>query len=201
LIVDKDATLARIDPHSGEIRQRIHVPPGSYNPLYSHGQIFVTRADGAEVTVVNAVSGAIVTSVSTGPKPRFLSSGGGAVFTLNQGDGTLTRIDAHTHRVTATAALDTPGAGGDIKYAGGRVYTTFAKIPLSIIDAASGRLDCQWSGPGGDSLDIGYGAIWLTDYDAGSVLRLELRDVLKHCGRDATSHPLSRTDPHSGTDR
>jgi|SRR5580658_1229241 virginiamycin B lyase len=183
LVIDKRGTLARIDPGSGKIRQKIHVPPGSYNPTYADGQVFVSRAEGAEVTAVDANSGAILASIRTGPNPRFLAGGTGSVWTLNQGDGTLTRIDSHTHDLRSTTALDMPGHGGDIKLAAGMIWTTSskAKVPLSIVDAATGELRCQWSGPGGDSLDVSYDSLWLTNYDAGTISRYGLSDVLKAC--------------------
>src|SRR5581483_9602062 len=124
LIVDHKATLARIDPIALRVRQTIQVPQGSYNPLYNDGQIWVTRAEGAQVTVVNAETGAISGSVRSGPKPRFLTAGGGSVWTLNQGDGSLTRIDTQTRRVIQTTMLGTPGHGGDITFGAGMVWTT-----------------------------------------------------------------------------
>ena len=48
-------------------------------------------------------------------------------------------------------------------------------------DAATARLLCQWRGPGGDSLGIGHGAIWLTDYAAGPISRFELPDTIARC--------------------
>lgn len=181
LIVDRKATLVRIDPSSGRIRQAIHVPPGSYNPLYSAGQIWVTRADGAEVTVVDAVTGNISATPRSGPGPRFLTAGAGAVWTLDQGDGSLTRIDTKTRRVIQTIALGTPGHGGDIKFGGGMVWTTMPQVPLTVVDGNTGIVLCQWTGPGGDSLGIGHGAIWLTNYEAGTISRLEMSDALRHC--------------------
>jgi streptogramin lyase len=188
LILDKRGTLARIDPQSGKVRQKIRVPPGSYNPLYSDGQIFVTRADGAEVTVVDASSGAILATVSTGPKPRFLATGAGSVWTLNQGDGTVTRIDSHTHDVRSTTQLHTPGHGGDIKFGEGMLWSTLESVPLSIVNPENGELECQWSGPGGDSLDIGHGSLWLTNYEAGTVSRYDLGAVLKACHVSGATH-------------
>jgi DNA-binding beta-propeller fold protein YncE len=181
LIVDRKATLARIDPASGRIRQTIHVPNGSYNPLYSAGRVWVTRADGAEVTVVDAATGRVAATVASGPGPRFLTSGAGAVWALNQGDGSLTRIDTRTRRPIQTVALNTPGHGGDIKFGGGMVWTTMAKIPLTVVDGETGAMLCQWFGPGGDSLGVGYGAIWLTNYHAGTISRIEIDDALRHC--------------------
>jgi hypothetical protein len=80
-----------------------------------------------------------------------------------------------------TIALGTPGHGGDIAFGDGMIFTTMPKVPLSLVDAASATLRCQWVGAGGDSLAIGHGAIWLTDYHAGTISRFELRDVLAHC--------------------
>lgn len=181
LVVNSQALLTRIDPATGRVRQTIRLPAGSYNPLYSDGQIWVTRADGAEVTVIDPETGAILATVHGGPHPRFLTSGAGAVWTLNQGDGSLTRIDMRTHEVTKTIPLGTPGQGGDISFSAGMIWTSFPKTPLSVVDAVSASLLCQWTGPGGDALGIGHGAIWLTDCHAGTISRIEVRDALSHC--------------------
>ena len=179
LIVDKSGTLAAIDPVTGTIRRTVKVPAGSYNPYFSDGQIWVTRAEGAELVRVDAASGAVF-KVRTGPTPRFLTAAAGAIWTLNQGDGTLTRVDVATQQST-TIALDTPGHGGDISFGAGMVWTTMAKMPLSAVHTGTRTLQCRWAGPGGDSLGIGHGAIWLTDYHAGTIARIPLKVALAHC--------------------
>jgi virginiamycin B lyase len=184
LVIDKEGSLARIDPATGTVRQTVHVPAGSYNPFYSDGQVWVTRADGSEITAVDAATAQVSATAQTGPGPRFLTAGAGAVWTLNQGDGSLTRVDIQTKKATKTVALGTPGHGGDISFGGGMVWTTMRKVPLSVIDGASAALLCQWQGPGGDSLGIGDGAIWLTDYHAGTISRIELDEPLGHCMAD-----------------
>lgn len=181
LVTDKEGSLARIDPDTGAVRQTVRVPPGSYNPRFHDGRVWVTRADGSEITAVDASTGAVLGTTKTGPGPRFLTSGAGSIWTLNQGDGSLTRIDSHSRQVTRTIALGTPGHGGDIAFAGGMVWTTMWKVPLSAVAAADSKLLCQWAGPGGDSLGIGHDAIWLTDYHGGTVSRLELQDAVNHC--------------------
>lgn len=190
LVVDKHGTLARLDPANGSVRQTIHVPAGSYNPRYHDGLIWVTRAEGSAVTPVDALTGEVLAAVPTGPGPRFLTDGGGAIWTLNQGDGSVTRIalagtdGAASH--TRNIALGIPGHGGDIAYGAGMVWTTMPKVPLSAIDAATGVLRCQWVGPGGDSLGIGHGAIWLTDYHAGTISRLDVAAVSTKCLKAAS---------------
>jgi virginiamycin B lyase len=183
LMINKSGTLAGIDPETGTIRRTVKVAAGSYNPYFSEGDIWVTRQEGAELTRVDASRGAIRSTARTGPHPRFLTGAAGAIWTLNQGDGSLTRIDTDTLRVT-TIALNTPGHGGDIGFGAGMVWTTMPKMPLSAVDAGTTALRCRWSGPGGDSLGIGHGAIWLTDYYAGTISRIELEDALTHCAAD-----------------
>lgn len=187
LVVDKMGSLARIDPESGAVRQTVHLPAGSYNPFYADGRIWVTRAEGSEISSVDATSGSVLTQVHTGPGPRFLTAGGGAVWTLNQGDGTVTRIDLTGSAPPRMLALGTPGPGGDITYGAGRIWSTYPKVPLSVIDPNALALLCQWRGPGGDSLGIGHGAIWLTHYEAGTVSRIALSDLPKDC-RPVSEH-------------
>jgi len=183
LVLDKEGQLARIDPASGAVKQRIALPPGSYNPLYRDGMVWVTRADGAQITRVDAASGGVLGSLATGPGPRFLTGGDGIVWTLNQGDGSLTRIDTRQGGTSKAIALGTPGHGGDIALGGGMVWTSMPKIPLTAVDSQTGVVLCQWTGDGGDSLAIGHGAIWLTDYNAGTISRLDLSDAQARCRR------------------
>ena len=184
LVVDNSGSLARIDPDTALVRQIVRLPPGSYNPLFSDGRIWVTHAAGSQVTSVDAVTGKVLLTMQTGPGPRFLTAGAGAVWTLNQGDGSLTRIHPDQRHASETIALGSPGHGGDIGYGSGMIWTTVSKVPLSIIEAASMRLLCQWTGPGGDSLGIGHGAVWLTNYHAGTVSRIEIGAVMASCARN-----------------
>ena len=180
LIIDKLGTLARISPRNGTVLGTFQVPAGSYNPAFLKGIVWVTQADGTNVTGIDAATGKVAATVAAGPNPRFLTTGAGAVWALNQGDGTLTRIDARTHEA-ATISLATPGHGGDIAFGNGKIWTTMPKVPLSLIDATSNRLECQWVGPGGDSLNLGHGSLWLTDYHAGTIERIAISEVLAQC--------------------
>jgi virginiamycin B lyase len=157
------------------------LPPGSYNPVFSEGRVWVTRADGSELTVVDAKTAKVVDHIATGQHPRFLTAGGGAVWAFNQGDGSLSRIDVAGRRPVDTVPLQTPGPGGDIAYADGRVWTTMMKTPLTSVDAARSVILCQWKGAGGDAIGVGLGSVWLTDLRAGTVLRIALSDFPKEC--------------------
>jgi len=181
MIVDKKGSMARIDPANGSIVDIVHLKPGSYNPLFSEGRIWVTRASGAEVTIVDATTGATSGQVRVGRHPRFLTAGAGGVWTLNQAEGSLSRIDVGGRQPVTTLPLHLPGSGGDITYADGEVWITMMKTPLTVVDASRTRILCQWKGEGGDAVGVGHGSIWLTNLNGGTVTRIALSDVPKIC--------------------
>lgn len=181
LVSDKAGSLVRIDPETGAVKATVALPAGSYNPVFAGGLIWVTHVDGDDVSVVDPKTNAVVDTVKVGPKPRFLAAGGGSVWTLNQGDGTLGRIDVATRRPAPAQPLETPGYGGDVAFEGKRVWTTMMKTPLSASDASTGKPLCQWKGEGGDSLNIGHGAIWLTNLRVGTVSRIPLDRISAEC--------------------
>jgi hypothetical protein len=179
LVTDVAAgSMARIDPATGSIRQRVSLPAGSCNPHFSAGIVWVTNAKGAVLTAVAADTGAILAAIPTGPNPRFLTDGANSIWTLNQGDGSVTRVDISTRRVTASIPLKTPGPGGDIGFGADVIWTTMPQTPLSATAVQTNTVLRQWHGPGGDSLAIAYGAIWLTDYHKGTLTRLRIEDAL-----------------------
>ena len=172
---DKKGTLTRIDPQSDSVRQRIAIPPGSYNPLFSDGMIWITGVDSNALTIVDASSGNVLTSLPVGPKPRFLTSGDGSVWTLNQGDGTVSRVDTSTRKVTATIPVGIPGVGGEICYGADSVWAAKFGIPLTRIDTKANKVSRQWVGRGGDAVRFGHGSIWLTDYHRGLLWRISFK--------------------------
>jgi virginiamycin B lyase len=171
IVTDKNGTLVRIDPDTGTVRQKIAIPPGSYNPLFSEGIIWITGFDSSVLTAADAVTGEVLASIPVGSHPRFLTAGGGSVWTLNQGDGTVSRVDEKSRRLMATIAAGIPGLGGDICYGADSVWASVFDFPLTRIDSQSNKIMRQWVGPGGDSLRFGHDSIWLTDYHKGLVLR------------------------------
>jgi streptogramin lyase len=180
LITDKSGSLVRINARNGAIQGTVHVPPGSYNPVFDGSTIWVSHAEASGLTGVDPSTDRVVATIATGPNPRFLTVGDGAIWTLNQGDGSLTRVDTRGNR-SSTIPLGTPGHGGDIAFGDGNIWTTMPKIPLTLVDAKTDRLRCQWAGAGGDSLGIGHASIWLTDYHAGTLSRIPVKDALAHC--------------------
>ena len=95
------------------------------------------------------------------------------------GDGTVTRIEARSKKVTATITVGIPGHGGDIAWGAGFIWATLLNMPLTAIDPKTNKVVRQWIGPGGDSLRFGHDSIWLTDYKQGTLSRIAYRETLK----------------------
>jgi DNA-binding beta-propeller fold protein YncE len=109
-----------------------------------------------------------------GPSPRFIACDERAIWTLNQGDGTVTRINADNGNVVATVDVGTPGPGGDIAVGGGFVWTTAINVPLTKIDPTTNEVVLQFIGRGGDALRVGHGSVWLCSFFLQEVWRAPL---------------------------
>ena len=98
---------------------------------FSNGIVWITGVESGVLTAVDVMTGKVLESVSAGPKPRFLADGGGSVGTLNQGDGTVSRVDEKSRKVIATIQAGMPGAGSDIGYGAESVWPTVLGVPLT----------------------------------------------------------------------
>jgi len=177
MVTDKNGTLSRIDPETNTVRQTISVPPGSFNPLFADGIIWVTGFETNIVTAVDASTGSVLGTIPVGPKPRFLTTGADSVWTLNQGDGSVSRIDEKSRNLMATIQMGIPGAGGDICFGEDSVWAAAFDVPLTRIETKSNKVTRQWVGRGGDSLRLGHGSVWLTDYRRGLLWRIPLTQL------------------------
>lgn len=177
MVTDKAGTLDRVDPSTNSVRKKISIPPGSYNPIFSDGIVWVTGIEKNVLTAVDANSGKVLDSIPVGLNPRFLTAGAGSIWTLNQGDGTVSRVDEKSRRVIATVHVGIPGTGGDIDYGADSVWPTVFEVPLSRIDAKTNRVLRQWIGNGGDSLRFGFDSLWITDYRKGVLSRIPIEQL------------------------
>jgi virginiamycin B lyase len=57
LVTDNNGTLLRIDPSANSLRQKTSIPPGSYNPIFSYGIVWVTGIEKSVLTAVEASTG------------------------------------------------------------------------------------------------------------------------------------------------
>lgn len=172
IVASKESDLLRIDPTSNRVIAHIHLPPGSFNPVFANDSIWVSSNTGGTLVRVNPRTNTMMSETPVGPLPRFLTVGAGSVWVLNQGDGTIARVDAVTGNRTAVISAGIPGRGGEIAFGNGAIWATVFDFPITRIDAGSNQVTGQWTGPGGDSIRVGHGSLWLTDLKGAKVWRL-----------------------------
>jgi len=99
------------------------------------------------------------------------------VWTLNQGDGTVSRVDLKSRKLAANIEVGIPGTGGELAFGNGHVWATVFQIPLSEIDPATNAVVKQWVGAGGDSVRVGHGSVWLSNLREQNVWRIDLKSL------------------------
>lgn len=174
IVAAKTSELLRIDPSSNRVVARIHLPPASMNPAFANGFIWISSKTGGMLVRVDAGRNSVVRKTPVGSSPRFLTVGAGSLWVLNQGDGTIARVDAQTAKRTALIRAGIPGPGGEIVFGEGAIWATVFGFPITKIDAESNEITSQWAGPGGDSIRVGHGSLWLTDLKGGTVWRFAM---------------------------
>jgi hypothetical protein len=130
------------------------------------------------VAVIDPAKGRVVAQVPVGHAPTAIVTGYGGAWVLNRGDGTVSHIDARTHKVVGTIEPDavandvTVGAGG--VWLAGRPRRA-EQPPLDVaelehIDTATDRVDRELeTHTGAMVLAAGGNALWSTGYLGGYV--------------------------------
>ena len=175
MVSDPKGVLSRIDPATNKVIAEIAVPEQSAAVNFGEDAAWVTTPGANTLTRVDARTNQVTATIAVGPGPRFLSVGAGSIWTLNQGDGSISRVDGKTARVIATIEAGIPGPGGEIAFGEGHVWATIFQIPITEIDPATNTVVKQWVGPGGDSIRVGHGSVWLSNLQDGNVWRFSTK--------------------------
>ncbi len=176
---------------------------GAMFELHDHGgQAAAASAPGDSVAVISPAGGHLVRSFRVGGDPAELTVGAGAVWVLNAGDDTVTRIDIHGHAESTfgTGGLPINLAAGDgslwvlngtgVTGLGGTPFpsevsrldpdtaVTLARLPLSASETSPTQGD----------IAVGQQGVWVVNPDA-TVSRIDPasdRVVQRIAGLDAS---------------
>lgn len=174
MLTDKKGVLSRIDPATGKAVAEIPVTPNSASCMYAEGAVWITTPERNLLTRVDPKTNHVEAKIEVGAGPRFLTAGAGSIWTLNQGDGSISRIDARTNRLLTKIEAGIPGSGGEIAFGAGHIWATSFQIPVTEIDPAKNAVVKQWVGPGGDSIRVGHGSVWLSNLREQNVWRFKI---------------------------
>ncbi|HEX8025309.1 MAG TPA: hypothetical protein VF484_03800, partial [Candidatus Limnocylindrales bacterium] len=163
--------LTRIDPATNAV-SNVEISGGPIaSVVWASGSLWATAPGAGQVLQLDA-AGSVLQTVKVGAGPRFEAVGEGAVWTLNQYLGDVSRIDPATASVVATIAVEVPGDGGCIAAGEGGVWVTMPDYPFARIDPATNAVTEQYFGPGGDCIGVGGGSVWLSNHGSGTVWRV-----------------------------
>jgi YVTN family beta-propeller protein len=159
--------------------------------LVVFGAVSGIRAIEAAPTQRPADQGGSPTTITVGAQPTALTVGEGAVWVANSGDGTVSRIDPATDQVVATIEVGGQDSNFDITSGDGAVWVTTAGDLVQRIDPETNEVVATVDVPAPIHPATGFGAVWVSDYDAGSVTRIDsaANDV-------AAMIPVPGSDPH-----
>ena len=124
------------------------------------------------VLVVDPAKRKVVDRIDVGHLPTGLVTSGGAVWVLNRGDGTLTHLDARSHRTLATVTPD--ATASDIAAGGGAIWIAgpprgqrlgLEMADIERLDPSTGAIVRSFlTSTGASALAAGGGAVWSTGY-------------------------------------
>jgi len=153
----------RIDPKTNAVVATVPVPAGSFTAIFGFGVVWVSSTEKSVVTVIHPKTNKVIAEIPVDKSPRFMAVGEGFVWTLNQTRGTVSKIDPYRMKSVATIEAGIPGGGGEIAAGEGSVWATAQGVPLTRINPVTEKVVQQFTGPGGDAIEIGLGSIWLSN--------------------------------------
>jgi streptogramin lyase len=181
VLSDARGILSRIDVATNKVVARIKVRRNSFAAAFGFDAVWITNTGSGNENSAGSVqridprTNQVQATIPVGPIPRFLAAGEGGVWTLNQGDGSVTRIDPSTNRPVASISLGMKGGGGDIATGGGKVWVRGLEVLLASIDPETNRVSSIYGPPAGSgAVRVAGDLVWVTAHDTHTVWVLPL---------------------------
>ena len=178
LITDSKATLSRIDPDQNAVVGEMRLPADCASLTFGETALWLACPGENKVLRINPVTNVVEKTIEVSGRPVSLAIGETSVWVLCAKDGKVDRIDPKTNKVSKSIELHVPGAGGAIAVGEGSVWVTMTGFPLTRIDPQSETVMQQFYGEGGGAIQTSTGAIWLSNLNDGTLLRIDPKRVL-----------------------
>jgi DNA-binding beta-propeller fold protein YncE len=153
--------LSRIDPDANAAVAELPLGARALAIAFGQSALWVAT-ENHELLKISPYTVVTQEIIKVGKSPRSIAIGEGSVWALNAGDGTISRVDPKTNKVTKTIALGAPLAGGQIAVGEGSVWVSAPGMPLARIDPRTNHVVQVFSGEGGGTILIASGSIWIT---------------------------------------
>jgi virginiamycin B lyase len=176
-LVSVDHELVRVDPIINRADPDLWpLPEGAAGARAGLGSLWVTVTPTDALLRISPADPRISQAIKVGDGPRFLAIGEGAVWVMNQGAGSVSRVDAGGAVVASIPVSDVPIRGGDIAVGGGSVWVRIEQDLVVRIDPATNTVTARYGPPSGSgSVAADADAVWVSAHDTSSLWRLPLR--------------------------
>ena len=84
------------------------------------------------------------------------------MWTLNRGDGSVTRVDPKTNKAVTTIAVGAGFANGALAVGEGSVWLSAPGVPIARIDPRNNRVVQRFVGEGGGAILVAHGSVWVS---------------------------------------
>lgn len=150
----------------------IDAPEGAVGVRAGYGSLWVPTSN--SILERYSLADGTWSSTPTGPGPRFFDLGFGAAWVMNQGDGSVTRVDAQSGEVETIPVTGARIGGGDLTVGAGGVWLRTDTSVLRI-DPGTRRVTHLIELPSGSgSVAAVPGSLWITNHDHLAVHRVPL---------------------------
>ena len=196
-----DNTLVQLDAHSGGIHERLHLSSrdqtaSAHAVTAGAGAIWITS--GAEVLKIDPKSGSVIARIGCCLGANDVAVGGGSVWIVDVGEVVFRASQADLHK---TGGVDLGVAPGAVTFAFGSPWLVFPsnfgrRITLAELDPQTVQvLDSTSIGPSEGypptmELTSGAGDIWVTSFDAGTLVRVDPRRGIVKATIHLGHHPF-----------
>jgi streptogramin lyase len=120
----------------------------------------VTSEENNRLTRIDPHTNETVETIAVGPRPGRVAAGEGGVWTLNRGDGSVTRVDPASNKVVTTIPIAAAAGPGEIAAGAGSVWISAPGVPLVRIDPRTNRA-VRFTGEGGGAILVAHGSLWV----------------------------------------
>lgn len=175
--------VLRIDPATNEIAAEIPLDGFPQGVAVGFGSVWVAAADppdGANggVSRIDPRSNEVVRTILVPNLPEFLATGNGMVWATSN-NGTVAEIDPRTNQLVSSIRITEGGrttiaVGGDTVWAS-EIVETGESAPIVAINPEDGQVrgPALEAVPSPLGMAFGAGALWITNYDDGTVTRFQ----------------------------
>jgi virginiamycin B lyase len=168
-LVRVDPVTNRADPDTWSL------PEGAAAARAGLGSLWVTVWRDDSLLKISPADPRTSQAIKVGDQPRFLAIGEDAVWVMNQGDGSVSRVDAAGNVKATIKVSDVRIEGGDIAVGGGAIWVRIEQDLVVRIDPATNTVTDRYGPPSGSgSVAADDTAVWVSAHDASSLWRLPL---------------------------